>query len=136
MRLGGRSRDLPSAWAIAAALLAPAACGPDASERMLSPQHRLIDLAHPGVPVSRLPVATLQDDTRYAIRSFGEAFETPAVTIAPESRLEFGLGVHPAAREQGPVAFRVDACEAGDCREIFAETVDPAAAAASGWQQR
>ena len=64
------------------------------------------------------------------------SLETPPVEIPAGSRLEFGIGILDAARDQGRVAFSVQACEGDDCREIFGETLDPRAPEGRGWHDR
>lgn len=59
--------------------------------------------------------------------------ETPPVEIPAGSRLEFGIGILDAARDQGRVAFSVQACEGDACREVFGETLDPRAPEGRGW---
>jgi arylsulfatase A-like enzyme len=63
-------------------------------------------------------------------------YQTPELKILPRSRLEFGVGILEVARAQGPVAFSVQICEAGDCAQIFSETLDPAEPMGRGWQDR
>ncbi len=63
-------------------------------------------------------------------------FETPVVDISSASRLEFGMGVLDPARDQGPVAFSVQACVEANCEVVFRETLDPGATADAGWQDR
>jgi arylsulfatase A-like enzyme len=61
---------------------------------------------------------------------------TPPTRVPDAARLEFGIGVLPAARNQGPVRFSVAACEAGHCQERFAETLDPRREGGEGWHDR
>jgi arylsulfatase A-like enzyme len=61
------------------------------------------------------------------------SLETPPVEIPAGSRLEFGIGILDAARDQGRVAFSVQACEDEDCREVFGETLDPRAPEGRAW---
>jgi arylsulfatase A-like enzyme len=68
-----------------------------------------------------------------------ERFELPPAELPREATLEFAFGVLEVARERGPVRFRVEACTPGEpeeCRELFAESVDPAAPGGAGWHDR
>jgi arylsulfatase len=65
-----------------------------------------------------------------------DSLETPRVEIPAGSKLEFGIGILDAARDQGRVAFSVQACENDACRELFGETLDPHAPAGRGWHDR
>jgi hypothetical protein len=62
------------------------------------------------------------------------AYDTPGVEIPLDSRLEFGVGIIEAVRGQGPVAFSLQVCEAGDCAAIFSDTLDPSDPNDLGWQ--
>jgi len=64
------------------------------------------------------------------------SLETPPVVIPAGSKLEFGIGILDTARDQGRVAFSVQACENDACRELFGEMLDPRAPEGRGWHDR
>jgi arylsulfatase A-like enzyme len=67
-------------------------------------------------------------------REHDTEYITPAVTLTEESVLEFGLGVLEPAWQQGPVLFKVEACEEQLCSSVFSETLKPADEAGRGWK--
>jgi arylsulfatase A-like enzyme len=62
--------------------------------------------------------------------------ETPPLVIPAGARIEFAIGVLEPDFADGPVAFELAACHAGDCEPLYAETLDPARAEQRGWQER
>jgi arylsulfatase A-like enzyme len=65
-----------------------------------------------------------------------QRLETAPVEVPAHADLEFAIGLLESAWAQGPVAFRVRACEAGACAELFEEVLDPGAAEAGRWRDR
>ncbi len=66
-----------------------------------------------------------------------DAFETPDVEAPAGAVLEFAIGILEAAWGQGPVTFRVLACDGPEaCEPIFAEALDPRAPDRGRWRIR
>ncbi len=65
-----------------------------------------------------------------------QRIQTPSVRLPEGARLGFGFGVLRAAWGQGPVRFRLAACQSGRCEERFGETLDPREPGGQGWHDR
>lgn len=64
------------------------------------------------------------------------SWRTGDVRIPSGARLDFGVGILPAAWPQGPAEFTLKACASNDCEVLFSETLDPATPAGQSWQDR
>lgn len=91
-----------------------------------APDRRGVSIAVPPALLGREAVLELRPARGHAPE--GEAIESPVLEIPAAARLRFALGAPQATHAQ----FRVEACDAGGCRDLFAESLGQLA----GWQER
>jgi arylsulfatase A-like enzyme len=65
-----------------------------------------------------------------------QRIETPAIVVPPQARLDFAIGVLPAAWPQGPVRFELAVCEGERCQSRFEARLDPDEAEGRSWNER
>ncbi len=60
--------------------------------------------------------------------------DVPPLRLPRGAQLELSFGVMDAAREQGPVRFSVETCNAAGCKERFTKTLDPLSPEGAAWR--